>query len=65
MHPRVLGLLHLPFFAGMKAESFLGSLVMLSLFQASVSSSYGIVHSSGFAGQGFLSGKDKAESGRA
>lgn len=53
MHPRVLGL-HLYFFAGMKAERFLESLVILSLFQASISSSYGIVLPSGFADQGIF-----------
>ncbi|RLV97899.1 hypothetical protein DV515_00011320 [Chloebia gouldiae] len=42
MHPYVLGHLHLHFFAGMKAEIFLGLLVILRLFQASVSSSYDV-----------------------
>ena len=53
--PQILGFLHfLHFFAGMKAEIFLGLLVILSLFQASVSSSYGIVLFSGFADQGLF-----------
>lgn len=38
----------------MKAEIFLELLVILSLFQASVSSFYGIVLSSGFADQGLF-----------
>lgn len=54
MHPCVIGLLHSLFFAGMKAEIFLGLLVILSQFQASVSSSYGIVLPSGFADQGIF-----------
>lgn len=54
MHPYVLCRLHSPFFAGMKAETFLGLLLVLSLFQASVSSSYGIVLPSGFADQGIF-----------
>lgn len=53
--PQTLGFLHfLHFFAGMKAEIFLVLLVILSLFQASVSSFYGIVLSSGFADQGLF-----------
>lgn len=53
-HPHVLGLLHLHFFAGMKAGMFLGPLVILSLFQAPASSAYGIVLPSGSADQGIL-----------